>query len=178
MLFALAACAPAETSANPTQNPPVASVDPTLIPTEPPSSMSIIDAAPFLTDYGDYVFKVGTGPTWCTISPSFALAICEQNEIATLYDPPQVPETCDYSYGYQVQLWGSAQPDGSPLATLPCSGGAFSDSTKAPVLNDGQAIQVAPFTCYVRGDTARCDNELGAWVALGPKVWHLENPAG
>ena len=178
LLLATAGCAASsdgQTTDAPTQSQNQPTIDPALVPTPSPVSIESVDPATFLTDYGDYVFRVGAGPTWCTISPSFGLAICEQSEIATQYEPLAMPDNCDYSYGYQVQLWGAAPATGD-LAFFPCSGGAFSDPTNAQVLLDGQGIDVAPFSCYVKGDTALCQNELGAWIALGPKVWHLENP--
>lgn len=178
LVLGTAACAPSadgQTTDAPTQSQSVPTIDPSLVPTPSPVAVTPADPAAFLTDYGDYVFRVGSGPTWCTISPSFGLAICEQSEIATQYEPLPVPVSCDYSYGYQVQLWGAAPATGD-LAFFPCSGGAFSDPTNAAVLLDGQSIAVAPFNCYVKVDTALCQNELGAWIALGPKVWHVENP--
>jgi len=158
-------------SSNQTETLPT--IAPSLIPTTAPASVVDVDPASFLQTSGDYVFRVGNGPTWCTISPSFALAICEQNEISTRYAPIPVPSSCDYSYGYQVQLMSSKPADGSPTAFFPCSGGAFTDPTGAPTLHDGQRLTVDPFNCYVAGDTARCENTEGAYIVLGPRAWAL-----
>lgn len=152
-------------------NTPV--IDPTLIPGPAPASVIDVDPATFKQSTGDYVFKVGSGPTWCTISPSFKLAICEQSEVATLYAPVPVPKSCDYSYGYQVELKDTKPTDGSDAAFFPCLGGAFTDPSGAQTLLDGQRISVTPFNCYVSVDTARCTNTEGAYIVLGPKAWAL-----
>ncbi|MEY2954845.1 MAG: hypothetical protein RL530_446 [Actinomycetota bacterium] len=148
-------------------------IDPSLIPTAAPASVIDVPADNFVQATGDYVFKVGNGPTWCTISPQFKLAICEQSEVATQYAPIPVPASCDYSYGYQVQLKEAKPDDGTDEASFPCMGSAFTDPSGAQILQDGQRIKVAPFNCYVAGDTARCENKDGAYIVLGPKAWAL-----
>lgn len=155
------------------QNQSMPTIAPSLIPSAAPTSVTDVDPSAFLQTSGDYVFKVGNGPTWCTISPSFSMAICEQNEISAQYEPIPVPDTCEYSYGYQVQLRDTKPLDGTPSAFFPCSGGAFTDPTGALSLNDGERITVNPFNCYVSGVTARCENTEGSFIVLGPKAWAL-----
>jgi hypothetical protein len=132
-----------------------------------------VDPAGFKMATGDYVFKVGSGPTWCTISPQFKLSICEQSEVATQYAPIPVPATCNYSYGYQVELKATTPTDGSKSAFFPCLGGAFTDPTGAQTLQDGQRISVDGFDCFVAVDTARCENADKSFIVLGPKAWAL-----
>ena len=165
-------------SSNPSMSPSATdalpTINPSLIPTAPPASVQDVDAASFKTSYGDYIFRVGDGPTWCTISPDFGYTVCEQSEVATQYEPIPMPNSCDYSYGYQVRLWGKKPPTGN-VAEFPCSGGAFSDPTGAQTLMDGQRISVAPFSCFVAGITARCQNQGGDYIVLGPQAWALSS---
>jgi len=172
--FTLTACAPASTdSASPSQSASLPSIDPALIPTAAPAS--VIDVAPdaFKMATGDYVFKVGSGPTWCTISPQFKLSICEQSEVATQYAPIPVPASCNYSYGYQVELKATTPTDGTKASFFPCLGGAFTDPTGAQVLQDAERISVDGFSCFVQVDTARCENADKSFIVLGPKAWAL-----
>mgnify|MGYP000078282310 CR=1 FL=1 len=178
LAISASACAPTgDTNPNPTDGqvqPTLPAIDPSLIPTAAPASVIDVDPNLFLTQYGDYLFRVGQGPTWCSISPEFGYAICEQNEVAAQYATIPVPATCDYSYGFQVRLWG-VKPEAGQAAEFPCSGGAFADPNGAATLEDGQRITVAPYDCWVQGDTARCENETGDYVVLGPKAWALGN---
>jgi len=151
-------------------------IDPSLVPTAPPANVVDVDPAGFKTSYGDYIFRVGDGPAWCTISPDFGYTVCEQSEVATQYTPLQVPASCEYSYGYQLRLWGT-QPDTGDIAEFPCSGGAFSDPSGAQTLLDGQRVTVEPFTCFVQKATARCENQTGDYIVLGPQAWAL-SPKG
>ena len=172
--FSATACAPTGTdSAAPTQSAALPSIEPTLIPTAAPSSVIDVAPASFKMATGDYVFKVGSGPTWCTISPSFNMAICEQSEVATQYAPIPVPADCNYSYGYQVELKIAAPTDGTKAAFFPCLGGAFTDPTGAQTLQDAQRISVAGFSCFVQVDTARCENAEKSYIVLGPQAWAL-----
>ena len=83
LIFALSGCtlgADAGQSANPTatQTPMVTpTVDPTLVPTEAPSTIVDVDPVQFADTYGGYIFKIGTGPTWCSIGAKAGFAICE-----------------------------------------------------------------------------------------------------
>lgn len=163
-----------DSGSNPSQSNSMPTIDPSLIPTAPPASVIDVSADTFKTSYGDYIFKVGQGPTWCTISPSFGYTVCEQSEVATQYAPIQVPASCQYSYGYQVRLWGS-KPSKGAAAEFPCSGGAFSDPSSAGTLLDGQRVTVAPFTCFVVGITARCENTQKNYIVLGPQAWAVGN---
>lgn len=173
LLLGAAGCsAAADPSAMPSASDAGPKIDPSLIPTAPPASVVDVDAEAFKTSYGDYIFRVGDGPTWCTISPDFGYTVCEQSEVATQYEPLPMPASCEYSFGYQVRLWG-AQPESGEIAEFPCSGGAFSDPMGAQTLLDGQRVTVAPFTCFVQKATARCENELGDYVVLGPQAWAL-----
>jgi len=174
LMFGLAGCAATDggPSSSPT-NQGMPTIDPSLIPPKAPASVIDVAADSFKQATGDYVFKVGNGPTWCTISPQFKLAICEQSEVATQYAPIPVPSSCQYSYGYQVELKDAAPTDGTDQAFFPCLGSTFTDPSGAQILQDGQGIKVAPFNCYVAVDTARCENKDGSYVVLGPKAWAL-----
>lgn len=171
LTLSVAGCTSSSNGTSPSSSATAGGIDPSLVPGPAPASVISVSADTYKQATGDYVFKVGTGPTWCTISPSFKLAICEQSEVSTLYAPVSVPSSCQYSYGYQVELKQTKPTDGTNEAFFPCSGGAFTDPTGAQILQDGQAINVAPFSCYVSGQTARCQNKDGSFVVLGPKAW-------
>ena len=153
---------------------PVPTPDPSLLPSEAPADAVEVDPAIFDDGFGDLIFRVGDGPTWCTISTASQFVVCEQNEVAAQYEPIPVPDTCDYSYGYQLRLWANKPAEGD-TAEFACSGGSYADPSQAQTLNSGEKISVSPFSCYVDEITARCENESGAWIALGPKVWGLNN---
>lgn len=171
VLAGAAGCTAANDSSSSSAAQPA--IAPSLIPTAAPASVIDVKPGPFQMSTGDYVFRVGTGPTWCTISPSFKLAICEQSEVSAQYAPIPVPSTCDYSYGYQVELKQTKPTDGSKEAFFPCLGSTFTDPTGALTLQDGQRISQAGFTCFVVGDTARCENKDKSYIVLGPQAWAL-----
>ena len=174
LTLGLSACATTESPTSaPTSGSSKNSIDPALVPGPAPASVIDVDPATFKQATGDYVFRIGSGPTWCTISPDFKMAICEQSEVSTLYAPVSVPKSCEYSYGYQVELKDTKPTDGTDAAFFPCMGSQFSDPSNAQTLLDGQRITVAPFSCFVTVDVARCDNTEGAYAVLGPKVWAL-----
>lgn len=155
---------PSESSSNPT-------IDPALIPTEPASDAIEVDATLFESSFGDYTFKIGDGPTWCSINVENHIALCEQNEPDTNYKPVETPTSCELSYGYQLRLTATTPTDGSDEAGFMCSGGAYADASTAFTLNDGEIIRLDAFTCFVSGTTARCDNEQGKYIVLGPDAW-------
>ena len=166
----LTACSP-EPIVEPTQSG-LPSIDPSLIPTTPPATVQDVSELPYQTSYGDYIFKVGLGPVWCSINVESQFAVCEQNEVTAQYEPIPVPSTCDFSYGYQVRLW-KAQPAEGDIAEFMCAGGAYADPSNAQVLNSGDRITAAGFTCWVDDVTARCENGDGNYVVLGPRAWAL-----
>ncbi|MEY4986137.1 MAG: hypothetical protein RLZZ359_1023 [Actinomycetota bacterium] len=148
LAITLGACASSDGEA---QNPDssvqaIPTPDPALIPEPAAAGIPEADPAVYSDGFGDFVFKVGDGPTWCSISPESGFVLCEHNEAAASYPTIPVPATCDYSFGYQVRLWAS-----------------------------GQKLSVPPFNCYVDEITARCENESGKYIALGPEVWALGN---
>jgi hypothetical protein len=176
LAITLGACASSDGGA---QNPDnsvqaIPTPDPALIPDAAPAGLPEADPAVFSDGFGDFIFKVGEGPTWCSISPESGFVLCEHNEAAASYPTIPVPATCDYSFGYQVRLWAK-QPETGQTAEFPCMGGSYADPTNAKVLASGQKLTVAPFSCYVEDITARCENEDGKYIALGPEVWALGN---
>lgn len=150
------------------------SIDQSAVPTAPPADVVDVDPATYLNADGIYVFKVGDGPAWCTLDPQLDNAVCELNELKAEYAPVEVPASCDYSYGYQIQLLG-VKPQDSNAADFLCSGGAYTDPSGAPTLATGSRITVANFVCYVQDTSARCDNPAGQYIVLGPKAWALGN---
>lgn len=166
----LAGCTPeSDPTAEPTPEP-TPTIAPSLIPSTPPTDVVDVDANQFLTSYGDLIFKVGDGPTWCTISEFDDFVICEHPEFSALYEPLPVPEGCEYTYGYQIRLRG-APVAGSEMAEFTCANAAWSDATDAPILNSGERITAFGFTCFVDGDSARCENSAGDFIVLGPNAW-------
>ncbi|MEN9731537.1 MAG: hypothetical protein RL488_847 [Actinomycetota bacterium] len=158
---------------------PTSSADPTpsiaasLIPTAPPSDVVDVDPALFAGDFGDYTFRVGDGPTWCTINNIRMNVLCEQSEADAKYPPIPVPSSCEFSYGYQVQLFATQPEDGSKIADFVCSGGAYADPTSAYVLNSGERLTLDGISCFVEGTAARCENEAHNYIVLGPDAWAI-----
>ena len=169
----LAGCASTPKAA-PTMTPePTPSVAASLIPTAPPVNVTDVDPANFAGDFGDYTFRVGEGPTWCTINDIGKFAICEQSEADANYAPIPAPASCEFSYGYQVKLFATDPTDGSKDADFTCSGGAYADPTTASVLNSGERISLDGISCFVQGTAARCENSAGKYIVLGPDVWAI-----
>jgi hypothetical protein len=170
--LSLSGCA-ADTNAGPTAAPsPSQTIDPSLIPDAAPADATVIDPIIFDSGYGEYTFKVGDGPAWCTINKDQLFVICEQDEVNAVYEPIATPPTCDYSYGYQFRLRQDSF-SGQPFVDLPCSGGAYADATAANVLNDHEVVKVGNLSCWVDSITVRCDNARGNYIALGPEAWAL-----
>lgn len=133
-----------------------------------------MDANTYSDGFGSFYFRVGDGPSWCTITPDANQVICEQNEAAASYLPIPAPSNCEGSYGYQIRLWGS-QPATGETAEFVCSTGQYQDPANAIVLPDGSKITAGDFTCSVKDTAARCENTSGQYIALGPKVWAIKN---
>jgi hypothetical protein len=144
--------------------------DPALIPTTPPTDALAVDATVFDMGYGEYTFKVGAGPTWCSINIEGKFAICEQNEADATYDELPAPSSCKLSYGYQFKLFQD-QPTKGNAALITCASGLYADPATAQVLNPGETLSVGDLTCFVKDTTVRCDNKLGNYIVLGPEVW-------
>lgn len=180
-VLSLSACsvAPSDSSKSPSPTPSATSkpvviptVNPTLIPTKPPVTTIDVDSAKFADGFGGFVFKIGDGPTWCSVGADSLYVICEQSEVSTQYKTIPVPASCNYSYGYQVRLWAEAPAVGQ-LAEFVCAGGYYADPTDALTLASGERTTVGPFSCYVDKVTARCENETANYIVLGPKAWAL-----
>ena len=182
LIITLGACASTPAADGSSSASAYTTPDQSLIPKEAPATVVDVDAASFADQFGEYIFKVGEGPTWCTISPAIdgdnsgGNVICEQNEAAALYKPIPIPASCDYSFGYQVRLMGvPGAVEGTDTASFTCASGFYADPSEAPILAAGQRITVAPFKCFVEDVNVRCENETGQYIALGPKVWALGN---
>jgi hypothetical protein len=148
--------------------------DPALIPPAPTDATKAVASAGFSDGFGSFVFKIGNGPSWCTITPDLDQVICEQNEAAASYQPIPTPADCNGSYGYQIRLYGSKPKEGK-IAGFVCSTGQWQDPTGAKVLDAGSKITVGAITCSVKDTAARCQNETGQYIALGPKVWAVQD---
>lgn len=163
----------------PTESPsetsePTPTIDPSLIPSASPTALVTVDALQFQLPTGEYVFKVGEGPVWCTIVEDVGQVVCEMNEADAKYKPIPTPATCDYSYGYQIAL-RETKPEGSEIASFMCAGGYYSDPTDVLPLNSGEAVAVGAFNCFVSDVTVRCENSNQNYIVLGPKAWALGN---
>lgn len=174
LALSLSACAPVDgdngtRSAESTPTP-----DQKLVPAAPDETVLPVDALVYDDGFGWVGFKVGAGPTWCTITLETDRVLCEQNEVAAMYEPVPPPSDCEGSYGYQVQLWAN-QPEAGQIAEFACASGQFNDPTALQVLPSGSKITSGSITCYVKDVTVRCENINGQWIALGPKTWSLNN---
>jgi hypothetical protein len=145
-------------------------IDPALIPQDAPADVVEVDPDLFMVEYGDIIFKVGTGPTWCTLSEYDDIAICEHKETDVRYEPLPIPEDCIYTYGNQIKLLGSPVA-GQKNADFTCANSPYSDASTSPSLADGEQITAFGFTCFVEGETARCENQSGDFIVLGPDAW-------
>lgn len=174
LALTLAGCSSPAPTPTPTVDP-IPSVEPSLIPTAPPIDIIDVDPAGFAADFGDYTFRVGDGPTWCTINADRKTALCEQSEADAKYAPIPVPDDCEFSYGYQLQLFAGAPIDGAKAADFVCSGGAYADPTTASILNSGERITLEGISCFVEGTAARCENEAKNYIVLGPDAWAIGN---
>ena len=85
--LSLTGCSADTSPTNPDGSQSLPTIDPALIPQEAPADVVQVDPDLFLVDYGDVIFKVGTGPTWCTLSEYDDIAICEHKETDVRYEP-------------------------------------------------------------------------------------------
>jgi len=153
---------------------PTPTIEESLVPTSPPAEVVNVDPADFLTDYGDVIFKVGDGPTWCTMSDFDDFVICEHTELDAKYEKIPIPENCQLSYGYQLRLRGSPV-DGSKMAEFTCVSANWSDASTSSVLASGERITTFGFSCFVEGQVARCENSSGDFIVLGPEAWAISD---
>ena len=149
---------------------PTPTIDQELVPTAPPAEVVDVDPGAFLTSYGDVIFKVGDGPTWCTMSEFDDFVICEHKEFDAKYELLPVPADCEYTYGFQLRLRGKPV-EGSKMAEFTCANANWSDASSSPVLASGERITTFGFTCFVEGQVARCENSTGDFIVLGPEAW-------
>ncbi len=170
----LAGCS-SEVATNPTST-----IDPALIPTAPPANAVQVDPATYDDGFGEWIFKIGDGPTWCTITPASAdeaqFVTCEQNEASVQYDPIPAPKDCTASYGYQIRLWGGKKPvafGNTEQAQFTCATSSYSDPSDAKILAHAEQITVGDISCFVVDVTARCDNGNKNYIVLGPEAWAL-----
>lgn len=169
--LSLAGCAPAEVTPSSTPYP---TIDAKLIPSAAPDDAIAVSTTDFDAKFGIYAFKAGTGSAWCSIDTKNKFVICEQNEADAMYTPIPTPNDCYGSFGYQLEL-DAAKPATGDIAHFNCSGSYYTDPTNLATLSDHQKIVAAGFTCWVQKITARCDNESGNYIALGPDAWALGN---
>jgi hypothetical protein len=144
------------------------------VPDKPAATAPTVIAANYQNSYGDYVFRIGGGTVWCTISSQPSFVICEHNEIDVAYKLPVAPESCQGAWGFQARLW-SNQPSEGKIADWYCSSGLYSDPEGIFDLPKGSKIQVGAITCYAADVVARCDNESGQYFALGAEVYGFGN---
>jgi hypothetical protein len=158
-----------------TEDPdPTPTIDSSLIPQVPAEGLVDVSPDQFLTSYGDVIFKVGDGPTWCTMSEFDDFVICEHKEFDAKYQQLERPADCEYTYGYQMRLRGS-EPVTGKIAEFTCANAAWSDASLSPKLESGQRIIAFGFRCFVQGTAARCENQTGDFIALGPEAWAMSD---
>jgi hypothetical protein len=176
LALTLGACAsgPVDGNTNSSTSRPTPTPDQALVPDVPASPLTEVDPALYDDGFGWFSFKVGEGPTWCTITPDTDRVLCEQNEAAAQYQPVPAAEGCEGSYGYQVQLWAS-KPEIGEIAGFPCASGQFQDPSVAQILPSGSKLTVGSISCFVEEVTARCENLTGQWIAFGPAVWSIHS---
>ena len=144
--------------------------DPELIPMAPPADATPVDPMIFDIGNGEYGFKAGGGPTWCSINVEGKFAICEHSEPDAIYDELPVPKTCDLSFGYQFRLHEN-EPAVGEIAEITCASALYADPSLFQTLIPGETLTVGGITCFVSDITARCDNTSGNFIVLGQEVW-------
>ncbi|NBW74136.1 MAG: hypothetical protein EBR26_07050 [Microbacteriaceae bacterium] len=161
--FALSACSsPSDQSPN------------SKIPDKPSAEAPAVMASDYANTYGGYVFRVGGGTVWCTISGQPNFVICEHREVDVTYQLPSAPASCEGAWGYQAKLW-AFQPSEGKIADWYCSSGLYSDPEGIYDLPVGSKITVGGITCYASEQVARCDNETGQYLVLGSEVYAFGN---
>ena len=170
LALSLTGCTAETTPTETDGSTPLPTIDQALIPQEAPADVVEVDPDLFLVEYGDIIFKVGDGPTWCTLSEYDDIAICEHKETEVRYEPLPIPADCIYTYGNQIKLLGSPVA-GQKNADFTCANSPYSDASTSPSLADGEQITAFGFTCFVEGETARCENSTGDFIVLGPDAW-------
>jgi hypothetical protein len=170
LALSLTGCTAETTPTETDGSTPLPTIDQALIPQEAPADVVEVDPDLFLVEYGDIIFKVGDGPTWCTLSEYDDIAICEHKETEVRYEPLPIPADCVYTYGNQIKLLGSPVA-GQKNADFTCANSPYSDASTSPSLADGEQITAFGFTCFVEGETARCENSTGDFIVLGPDAW-------
>jgi hypothetical protein len=170
LALSLSGCSAETTPTNPDGSDSLPKIDPALIPQEAPADVVEVNPDLFLVEYGDIIFKVGTGPTWCTLNGEDDVAICEHKETEVRYEPLPKPSDCEFTYGNQIKLLGRATT-GETIADFTCVNSPYSDASTSPSLGDGEQITAFGFTCFVVGETARCENSAGDYIVLGPDAW-------
>ena len=171
--ISLTGCTAEVTPTNPDGSQSLPKIDPALIPQEAPAGVVEVNPDLFVVDYGaikDIIFKVGTGPTWCTLSEFDDNAICEHKEADVRYEPLPIPADCKFTYGNQIKLLGSPA-SGEEAAFFTCANSPYSDARTSPALADGERITAFGFSCFVQGETARCENSTGDFIVFGPDAW-------
>ena len=144
------------------------------IPDKPAIEAPVVNAADYSNSYGGYVFRVGGGSVWCTISETPNFVLCEHREVDVAYKLPAAPENCQGSWGYQAKLW-AFQPSEGKIADWHCSSGLYSDPEGIFDLPTGSKIVVGQISCYAAETVARCDNEDGQYLALGSEIFGFSN---
>lgn len=168
--LSLSGCVAETTPTNPDGSETLPTIDQSLIPQDPPADVVVVDSDLYLVEYGDIIFKVGIGPTWCTLSEEEDVAICEHKETSVRYEPLPVPSDCIYTFGNQIRLHGSPTA-GQVTAEFTCANSPYSDASTSPELADGEQIIAFGFSCFVEGETARCENSNDDFIVLGPDAW-------
>jgi hypothetical protein len=146
----------------------------TQVPDKPAVEAPIVNAADYSDGYGGYIFRVGGGTVWCTISESPGFVLCEHRDVDVNYEIPAAPPSCEGAWGYQARLW-AFNPSEGLVSDWYCSSGLFSDPEGAYDLPSGSKIVVGDITCFAAETVARCDNTQGQYLALGAEVFGFGN---
>jgi len=141
-----------------------------VLPDKPPAEAPTVNPSDYSNSYGGYVFRIGGGTVWCTITESPNQAVCEHREVDVTYQLPATPADCQGAWGYQARLW-AFQPSQGKEADWLCAGGLYSDPEGIYDLPNGSKILVGDITCYAADLVARCDNTDGKYVVLGADVY-------
>jgi len=56
-----------------------------VLPDKPPAEAPTVNPSDYSNSYGGYVFRIGGGTVWCTITESPNQAVCEHREVDVTY---------------------------------------------------------------------------------------------